>query len=187
MSTYLSEIVAAHRAAAESDRRDLDDLVERALAAPPPRPFAAALADRRRRRIGRDRRGEATLALQGGPGARPRSGRGGVRLRRRRGDLPVGPHRRRYFGGSPEDLAAARAAADLPVLRKDFTVGPADVCDARLMGADAVLLIVAALSDGELAEPGRAGRAGSGWTPWSRCTTRPSWSGRWTPGPRWSG
>jgi indole-3-glycerol phosphate synthase len=41
---------------------------------------------------------------------------------------------------------AARAATDLPALRKDFTVGPLDVCDARLMGADAVLLIVAALS-----------------------------------------
>jgi indole-3-glycerol phosphate synthase len=38
----------------------------------------------------------------------------------------------------------------LPVLRKDFTVGEADVADARLMGADAVLLIVAALSDEEL-------------------------------------
>jgi indole-3-glycerol phosphate synthase len=37
------------------------------------------------------------------------------------------------------------------VLRKDFTVGPADVCDARLMGADAVLLIAAALDDAELA------------------------------------
>jgi indole-3-glycerol phosphate synthase len=51
-----------------------------------------------------------------------------------------------FFGGSAEDLAAARAASGLPVLRKDFTLGPADVCDARLMGADAVLLIVAALS-----------------------------------------
>ena len=38
------------------------------------------------------------------------------------------------------------------MLRKDFTVGPADVCDARLMGADAVLLIVAALDDAELAD-----------------------------------
>ncbi len=45
------------------------------------------------------------------------------------------------------DLAAARQASGLPVLRKDFTVQEADVVDARLMGADAVLLIVAALDD----------------------------------------
>ena len=54
------------------------------------------------------------------------------------------------FGGSAEDLAAARAATSLPVLRKDFTISAADICDARLMGADAVLLIVAALGDDEL-------------------------------------
>jgi indole-3-glycerol phosphate synthase len=57
-----------------------------------------------------------------------------------------------FFGGSRADLIAARAACALPVLRKDFTVGPLDVCDARIMGADAVLLIVAALADGELAD-----------------------------------
>ena len=51
----------------------------------------------------------------------------------------------------PDDLRAARAACSLPVLRKDFTVSALDVCDARLMGADAVLLIVAALADEELA------------------------------------
>ena len=50
------------------------------------------------------------------------------------------------------DLEAARSACALPVLRKDFAVGPLDVCDARLMGADAVLLIVAALDDAELGE-----------------------------------
>ncbi len=55
-----------------------------------------------------------------------------------------------HFGGSVADLRAARAAVDIPVLRKDFTVDPRDVCDARIMGADAVLLIVAALDDAEL-------------------------------------
>ena len=57
-----------------------------------------------------------------------------------------------HFGGSVADLRAARSACALPVLRKDFTVGPNDVCDARIMGADCVLLIAAALSAAEIAE-----------------------------------
>lgn len=55
-----------------------------------------------------------------------------------------------YFGGSAADLIAARSACSLPVLRKDFTISAHDVCDARLMGADCVLLIAAALGQDEL-------------------------------------
>lgn len=57
-----------------------------------------------------------------------------------------------FFGGSIRDLQIASAASGLPVLRKDFTVDVLDVLDARLMGADCVLLIAAALSAAELAE-----------------------------------
>ena len=50
-----------------------------------------------------------------------------------------------WFGGSVADLRAARDAVELPVIRKDFTVDARDVVDARLMGADCVLLIAQAL------------------------------------------
>ena len=57
-----------------------------------------------------------------------------------------------HFGGSPEHVAAARKAAALPVLWKDFVLDPWQVALARAKGADAVLLIVAALSSTELSE-----------------------------------
>lgn len=58
----------------------------------------------------------------------------------------------RWFGGSLDDLASAREASGLPVLRKDFVLDPVQLLEARGAGADAVLLIVRALEAGRLAE-----------------------------------
>ena len=57
-----------------------------------------------------------------------------------------------YFQGHEDYLVAARAACDLPVIRKDFMIDPWQCAEARAMGADAILIIVAALDDAALAE-----------------------------------
>ncbi|MGA3215432.1 MAG: indole-3-glycerol phosphate synthase TrpC [Acidimicrobiales bacterium] len=161
MATYLDRIAAWHREVASRDPRPLRDLAAEAEAALPPRDFVLALGARRDTDT-RDTDGGRAIALV-------------AEIKRRspsKGDispdldpaevatqyaaggaaclsvLTDGPH----FGGSREDLESARAAVGLPVLRKDFTVAPRDVYDARIMGADAVLLIVALLEPEELAE-----------------------------------
>ena len=147
-TTYLDEILRAHRAAAAHDRRDLESLLDEARACPPVRGFGDALragfsviSEVKRRSPSKgaidDALDPATLAAD--------YERGGAAA------LSVLTDRD-HFGGAPGDLVAARNAVALPVLRKDFTVCAADVCDARIMGADAILLIVAALDDAELSD-----------------------------------
>jgi indole-3-glycerol phosphate synthase len=69
--------------------------------------------------------------------------------------LTDGPH----FQGSPADLRAVRAAVKLPILRKDFILDPWQVFESRLMGADCILLIMAALGDARAVELEKLARA----------------------------
>jgi len=59
---------------------------------------------------------------------------------------------RDYFQGHEDYFVAARAACDLPAIRKDFLIDPWQVAESRAMGADAILIIVSALDDGQMAE-----------------------------------
>lgn len=148
-ATYLDEILARHRAAAVADDRSLDELLAEVPAAPPTRGFRAALAGRDDLGVIAEikRRSPSKGDLHAGLDPAVLAGtyeRGGAAC------LSVLTDRE-AFGGSPDDLRAARHACSLPVLRKDFTVSELDVVDARLMGADCVLLIAAALEPAQLA------------------------------------
>lgn len=150
MATYLDKILDAHRQVASADRRDLGALADQARVCPSARGFAAALKDRPGvaviAEIKRASPSKGSLAPDLVPRvlAQAYASAGAACLSVLTDS--------QFFGGSAADLAEARRAVDLPVLRKDFTVGPMDVYDARIMGADAVLLIVGALSPGELGE-----------------------------------
>ncbi len=148
MATYLDRIVAAHRAVAERDDRPLDELRRRADRLPATRGFARALAAGERLAVISEvkrrspSKGDLDVGLDPAKLARSYAEGGAACLSVLTDE--------EFFGAQPGDLATAREAAGLPALRKDFTVSERDVLDARLMGADAVLLIAAALSDDEL-------------------------------------
>ncbi len=151
MTTYLDAILARKReevaalAAATPER----ELRARLAGAPAPRDFAGALSPRGgpARIIAEVKRaspsaGAISAGLDAVEQARRYQAAGAACI----SVLTDGPG----FGGSLADLVAVRAAVGIPVLRKDFTVSPWQLVEARAAGADAALLIVAALEDGEL-------------------------------------
>lgn len=148
--TYLDEILTWHRSRAAADQRVLSGLVDQARACPPPRGFERALTGSPHlsviAEIKRRSPSKGDLAVGLDPAVLgPAYQAGGASCLSVLTDT-------QYFGGSPSDLRTARDATSIPVLRKDFTVDARDVCDARIMGADCVLLIAAALSAGEMRE-----------------------------------
>ncbi|TRZ83585.1 MAG: indole-3-glycerol phosphate synthase TrpC [Actinobacteria bacterium] len=149
---YLDKILEKHRAAASVDARKLVELTNQAKDCEPVRGFAKRLQRDSENRLAViaeiKRRSPSRGALN--HDLNPTD----IALQYRNGGascLSVLTDEE-FFGGSVSDLQQARAAVDLPVLRKDFTVSMKDICDARIMGADCVLLIAAALSRNELQE-----------------------------------
>lgn len=147
-ATYLDKIIDAHRRRAMADARDWR---ARSINVAPP-PFETALRDHRPlgnaviAEIKRESPSKGVLHPSLDPVEMARLYRdGGASAISVLTDVE-------HFGGSADDLRAAREAVGLPILRKDFTVSRNDVLDTAEMGASCVLLIVAALSRSELAE-----------------------------------
>lgn len=149
---YLDKILAKHREISKLDKRDLEALVIKSKNSSSPRGFAARL------------RSDSVNNLAVIAEIKRRSPSRGLL----KSDLdPVSISQNyehggasclsvltdeEFFGGSVADLQQARSAVSLPVLRKDFTVSVRDICDARIMGADCILLIAAVLTPSELVE-----------------------------------
>ncbi|HVJ00034.1 MAG TPA: indole-3-glycerol phosphate synthase TrpC [Sphingomonas sp.] len=154
MSTMLDKILEAKRAEVATRMATIPvaDLSARADAQSPPRGFRAALDAKRRT-------GHALIAEI----KRASPSKGLIRA-----DFDPAAHAadyesggaaclsvltdERWFQGADSYLAAARDACALPVLRKDFMVDPWQALESRAIGADAILLIVAALDDARMAE-----------------------------------
>jgi indole-3-glycerol phosphate synthase len=158
----LDEIVAHKRQELATRRREtpLGAVRRRAADAPPARPFHAALRPGRPSGGGDTARSRVRLIAEG-KGASPSAGTiraqfdpaAVARVYAAAGASAVSVLTdARFFHGADEHLARVRSAVGVPVLRKDFTLDPYQVYEARAIGADAVLLIAAILDRGALAE-----------------------------------
>lgn len=149
MSSFLEEVVERTRAdvAARRELVPLEALQERLEPPPRGRPFSEALVQEGISLIAEMKRASPSK----GPIRPDATVTDIVRAYEAAGasacSVLTEPH---WFGGSLDDLVEARAACDVPLLRKDFIVDPYQLAEARLAGADAILLIVAALDPDEL-------------------------------------
>ena len=159
MSNILQKIVATKQQemAQALLQRPLPVVCAQAQSAPPVRDFVAAL----RTKIAAGQAGVIAEVKKASPSKgviRPGFDPAAIAQSYERGDGQVSAAclsvltDQQYFQGSPEYLQQARAACALPVLRKDFVIDPYQVYEARAMGADCVLLIVACLEDAQLQE-----------------------------------
>ncbi|OAN50513.1 indole-3-glycerol phosphate synthase [Paramagnetospirillum marisnigri] len=153
--TILDKICAEKRkqVAEQKGRRHIQELLKRAQDQAPPRGFAKSLETH----VAKSGYGIIAEIKKASPSA-------GVIRADFKPDMLARAYQRggaaclsvltdpKFFQGSDADLGAARSACEIPVLRKDFMVDPYQIVEARALGADCVLLIVAALTDAELSQ-----------------------------------
>ena len=148
-STYLDEILAATRAALSAERRPLKELERQLSGLPPVRDFGKALRRTLRPSAIAEFKRASPSEGEIRPGARPEE----IATQYvEAGAACMSVLTDRHFSGSLADLEAVRQAVSVPLLRKDFVLERSQIAEARLAGADAVLLIVAALEPPRLRE-----------------------------------